>query len=142
MTPAPSRPAADVVHDAISAWNDRAFDQLVSLFHETAEVRSALARGMHGDDVFRGHEGVRLWMASVADNLEFHVEPADLLERPPYVLALAMATGRPQSGGPDVESEWGALFEVTAGRIAFLETHLHHGDALISLGRRLKADGS
>jgi ketosteroid isomerase-like protein len=48
-----------IVREVVSAWNRGDTEAAFLLFHEDAEIRSVLARSLHGDDVFRGLDGVR-----------------------------------------------------------------------------------
>jgi ketosteroid isomerase-like protein len=96
---------------AVDAWNRGDMEALARLFADDVVIHSALARRLHANDEYHGAEGVADWSTSISQSLDFRL-----------VLLIGYASGRARSGGPEVEGEYGAIFQTDGERITYFET--------------------
>ena len=138
ILPAVARRGVDVINAAFAAFNEGDHEATEALFADRVEIHSAIARTLHGDDVFHGRDGTRKWLASISDNLNFRVDVSESLEHRGFVLALATARVASLSGGPEFDQDYGIVARVEEGLIVYFESHLDAAAACASMAEHLR----
>ena len=106
----------EVVRRSFAAFNAREVEDLVGLVDPDAEWLPFRAQleGM----VYRGHEGVRKFVRDLDDDWEaYRIEPVEFQDRGDRVVVIGQVKALGRSGGVDVDTEAGFVFELRAGRI-------------------------
>ena len=106
----------EVVRRSFAAFNAREVQALVGLVDPDAEWLPFRAQleGM----VYRGHEGVREFVRDLDDDWEaYRIEPVEFQDRGDRVVVIGQVQALGRSGGVDVDTEAGFVFELRAGRI-------------------------
>jgi ketosteroid isomerase-like protein len=118
--------------DAFNAGDD---DAWVALWHEDAELHE-LAE-VPDADVYRGHDGIRAWVANVRSSLgDFRFEPRRLAERGETVVVDVAASGTGAGSGVPVEWTTYIVLELRDGKVARGHGFLNREDALEAAGLR------
>lgn len=88
------------------------------------------------DDVYRGHDGMRRYMAQVYDAFEeYRPEVEDLLDVGDQVITLAIEHGRGRGSGAQVEARRTAhVWTMRANRAIRLDLYLDRAKALEAAG--------
>src|SRR5213592_794210 len=109
---------AEIVRQAFEAFSRRDVPALLALSDEEIELRPVTARVAGRREPYRGHEGVRAYMADVARYWqELLTEPEELCEEGDLVVA----TGHVYAWGVGrvIDSPAGWVFRVRNGRLAY-----------------------
>jgi ketosteroid isomerase-like protein len=88
------------------------------------------------DDVYRGHDGVRAYLARVYEAFEdYRPEVEDLLDAGDKVITLAIEHGRGRASGLVAESRRTAhVWTMRAGKAVRLDLYLERSEALRAVG--------
>ena len=107
-----------------------AFDQDIELHPDPA------ADWVGVNDTYRGHDGVRRYMAQVYEAFEdYRPEVEDLLDGGDKVVTLAIEHGRGRSSGAAVEARRTAhVWTMRAGRAIRLDLYLDRAEAFEATG--------
>ena len=98
------------------------------------ELRSAIVGGAEGN-MYRGHEGVRRWMAeSDATWAELRLEAEQFRDLGDDVLMIGRLHARGRESGVEIESPVGWLSTVRAGKIVRSRGYLDPQEALSAAG--------
>lgn len=98
------------------------------------ELRSAIVGGAEGN-TYRGHEGVRKWMAeSDAAWAELRLEAEEFRDLGDDVLIIGRLRAKGRESGAEVESPIAWLFTVRRGRIVHSTGYLDPREALRAAG--------
>ena len=98
------------------------------------ELRSAIVGGAEGN-MYRGHEGVRRWMAeSDATWAELRLEAEEFRDLGDDVLMIGRLHARGRESGVEIESPVGWLSTVRAGKIVRSWGYLDPQEALTAAG--------
>jgi ketosteroid isomerase-like protein len=98
------------------------------------ELRSAIVGGAEGN-TYRGHEGVRRWMAeSDATWAELRLEAEEYRDLGDDVLMIGRLVARGRESGVEIESPIAWLSTVRAGRIVRSRGYLDPREALDAAG--------
>jgi ketosteroid isomerase-like protein len=122
----------DVVRRSFAAFNAREVEDLVGLFDPDAEWLPFRAQleGM----VYRGHEGVREFVRDLDDDwVAYRIEPLEFHDRGDRVAVIGQVQALGRSGGIEVDSEAGFVFELRAGRIGRIVSYSDPAAALEAL---------
>jgi ketosteroid isomerase-like protein len=122
-----------VVRTGIEAWNRRDWDAAMMAFHPEIEWRNA---GVLPDvaDVYRGHEGVRVFWDSWAGSWDdIQLEPEEFIDLGDRVLVLARfrASGRNQI---EVNRPIAQLWTMRDGLIVSFQSYWDRAEALAAAG--------
>ncbi|HZG48308.1 MAG TPA: nuclear transport factor 2 family protein [Thermoleophilaceae bacterium] len=123
-------PHSELVHAAFDAWKRRDLEAVLALCEPDVEVRSLMTEAERA--TYRGHQGVRDWLAAVVDVFpDWRPEPLGVAESGTSAIAPFCVTGTgAASGAPIAQTYWfGARFS-DAGRIAFFGFFRSEADAL------------
>jgi ketosteroid isomerase-like protein len=109
-----------------------AFDQEIELHPDPA------ADWVGVDDVYRGHDGVRRYMAQVYEAFEdYRPEVEDLLDTDDKVITLAIEHGRGRGSGAAVEAHSTAhVWTMRENKAVRLDLYLDRTKALEAVGLR------
>jgi ketosteroid isomerase-like protein len=110
---------------------------LFDAFDEEIELHPDPAADWVGvDDTYRGHHGVRSYMAQVYEAFEeYRPEVEDLLDRGDKVITLAIEHGRGRGSGARVEARRTAhVWTMRAGKAIRLDLFLDRAKALEAAG--------
>jgi uncharacterized protein len=108
----------DIVRRAFEAFSQRDVSALLALADEEMEFFPATARVAGRDEPYRGHDGMRAYMADVARVWqELLIEPEELREEGEVVVV----TGRVYAWGVGrvIDSPAGWVFRVREGRLLY-----------------------
>ena len=139
LLPTEGRGKADIVRRTFERWNRGDRELRTEDMDPEAEVISQLA-----NQVFRGYDGIRRWIADVLDSFdEWGMEIGDCRETDGgrlLVIGRAHLRGRESGVELDVPCAW--LFDFRAGRMFRMEIFLNRVDEALDAatdGRRLEA---
>jgi ketosteroid isomerase-like protein len=100
------------------------------------EFRSAIIGGAEGN-IFRGHEGVREWIAeSDATFAELRLEPEEWRDLGDNVLLIGRLRARGRESGVEIDSAIAWLSTVRGGRVVHSVGYLNPQEALEAAGLR------
>ena len=82
-----------------------------------------------------GHEGVRQYLGSLADDFErVHVEPEELIAVDEHVIVPVRVTGRGRLSGVPVEVDATLLYSLRGGKIVRIRNYGDKAEALEAVG--------
>ena len=117
-----------LVREAIDAYNQRDVDALAALMSPDVELRPPVTE-LWGIE-YRGHEGIRKWMADVEDSfMRARIVPLEFEDRGGLVLALTSFEVKGEESRLEFDSELGLLCEIADGRIVSWRGHFSHAAA-------------
>jgi ketosteroid isomerase-like protein len=131
-----SQENVEIIRRMYERWlrNDAA---LFDAFDEEIELHPDPAADWVGvDEIYRGHDGVRGYMAQVYDAFEdYRPEIEDLLDRGDKVITLAIEHGRGRGSGATVEARRTAhVWTMREGKAIRLDLYLDRAKALEAAG--------
>lgn len=128
-----SQDNVETVRQAHDAFNRRDVERLVSLSDPDC-VWLPFRAQLEGSS-YRGHEGVRRFVADMDDDWEaFRIEPLGFRETGDQVVAIGRVTGRGSGSGVDIDFQGGFVFGVRDGRITHITSYSEPRAALESVG--------
>ena len=129
-----SQENVEVVREALDAVNRRDTEAGLPYIDPEAELQSAIIGGAEGN-TYRGHEGIRDWMAeSDATFEELRVEPEEVRDLGNDVLLIGRLYARGRESGVEVDSATAWLFTLRDGKIVRARGYLNPEEALEAAG--------
>jgi uncharacterized protein len=99
------------------------------------EVVFIQAEELPGAEIYRGHEGVRKWLADLTAAFDdLRAEPEELLDAGDRLVALLRLRGRGRGSGAPFEAHVAHVFEVRAGKIVRWKAYMDRATALRAAG--------
>jgi ketosteroid isomerase-like protein len=124
--------AADVVRAAFERANADDPDGLAALCDEAVEFHDVPE--IPGSTVYRGHDGIRIWLRTVreiSDDLELQIR--GLAERQDAVLVETSAQMSGRASGAEVDWRFWTVWRVRDGLITYYHGHSRREDAVADL---------
>ncbi len=125
--------AADIVRRSFERFNANDVDGALELmdpevqFHDVPEIP--------GSTVYRGHEGIRRWWATVKDPMEeLRFEFVEVTEGTEKLAVLTRAVGRGRGSGAEVDWTFTTVWGVRNGLIYYHQGYTDHAEALQAIG--------
>jgi ketosteroid isomerase-like protein len=120
---------ADVVRASIDAFNRR--DVPALLAHIDPDVEWVPLRAVLEGDVYRGHEGIRRFIADCDEDLEdMQVRMEDATQVGDFVVVNGAIEGRGRGSGNELDLSIGWLMHVTGGRVDYLRAYTDRAEAM------------
>jgi ketosteroid isomerase-like protein len=117
-----------LVREAIDAYNRRDAEGLAALMSPDVDLRPPVTE-LWGI-AYRGHDGIRRWMADVEDSfVHAQIVPIELEDLGGLVLALTTFEVKGGESQLEFDSELGLLCEIADGRIVSWRGHFSHAAA-------------
>jgi ketosteroid isomerase-like protein len=125
--------AADVVRRAFDAFNRRDLDGLLALLHPDVRVHSLLTEP-EGPE-FRGHEGVREWLAAVFEVFpDWSPQVRELRDLGDRTIVMFDALATAAGSGVRIEQTYWQAATVSGGLVTFFGFYRREQDAREALG--------
>lgn len=127
----------EIIRRMYDAWLAQDLDTVFETFDEDIELNpDPEATWVGVGAVYRGHEGMRSYMAAVYEAFEdYRPEVEELIDVGDRVLTLAIEHGRGRGSGAEVESNRTAhLWIMRSGRAVRLDLYLERDRALEATG--------
>jgi uncharacterized protein len=129
-----SQENVEIVRQALDAVNQRDTEAGLPPIDPEVELQSAIIGGAEGN-TYRGHEGLRDWMAeSDATFEELRVEPDEFRDLSDEVLLIGRLYARGLESGVEIDSANAWLFTLRRGRIVRARGYLNPQEALEGAG--------
>ena len=120
---------ADVVRASIEAFNSR--DIAALLERIDPDVEWVPLRAVLEGDVYRGHDGIRRFVADCDDDLEgMHVRMEDAIQVGDFVVVNGAIEGRGRGSGNELDLTLAWLMHVTDGRVDYLRAYTDRAEAM------------
>jgi ketosteroid isomerase-like protein len=125
-----SQENVEVVRQMLDSFNRADVGAVIGTFdkncklHEPPEMPDRLALG------FRGHNGIRDWMANLRDVGGIEFEPISFTTRGDVIFSELIARGRGQASGVPFEWRTFAVVQVRDAKIVRVESFLGRDEAL------------
>jgi ketosteroid isomerase-like protein len=131
-----SKANVEVFKRAFDAINRRDAEALLTELHPEVEWHSAILMAMGGKQtVYRGHEGVREWLADLYETLaEFSAEYPEIRDLGNQAVAIGVVRGRGTASEVEIESPHGTVVEFENGKAICVRTYLDPKEALEAVG--------
>jgi len=125
----------ELVREGFARWNDGDRD---FLFNSAAPDIELLSRfGSLTGEPYRGHEGVREWLADIEQSFErFELWLDDVRDLGEDVLAIGGINMRARGSGLDMNQPMGWVVEFRDGRVARMRFFATPAEALAAVGLR------
>jgi ketosteroid isomerase-like protein len=131
---------ATLVREAFARWEAGDYDLLRDFFlaHSTPDVELCSRLAGVGGETYRGHDGVRAWLADIQENFErFTPWQEQVLDAgPEQVVAVGGISFRSRESGVDMDVPWGWIYEFSGGRLRRMLFYGSPGEALEAAGLR------
>jgi ketosteroid isomerase-like protein len=132
VTPAPAA-VARALFERIAAEDREGVRELLA----PDVVWYGTSGGLDAHRVIRGSEECLDYLQEIEDTWErFEFEIERLIEADETVVVFMLETGRARRGGPDVDNQTAATFQVRDGKIVEVRGYLDRGEALEDAGIR------
>jgi ketosteroid isomerase-like protein len=126
----------EIVRRGFEAYSRRDVDGFLSHLDPEVELRSAIVGGAEGK-VYRGHDGVRKWIADSDESfIELVTDLSEFRDVGDQVLAFGHIRARGRESGLELESPTGWVFAVRDGKLVKAEGFLSTAAALEAVGLR------
>jgi ketosteroid isomerase-like protein len=123
----------ELARGAIRAYNDRDAATLRRLMLPEVDLRPPVS-SLQGR-AYRGHAGIDKWLRDVDESFaEARIEPMDLRDLGPTVVALTTFRVRGRESQVELTSELGLVLEISDGQIASWHGFFSHSEALAAAG--------
>ena len=125
-----SQENVEIVRRMVEAFNRGDVDAVTASFgeqcalHEPAETVGTPRAG------FRGHDGIREWMANLRETAEIQFEPTDFITNGDSVLCEWVGRGLGQAGGVPIEWSTFVVLRLRDGKIEQALAFLSRAEAL------------
>jgi ketosteroid isomerase-like protein len=130
-----SQENVQLVRESFARWNDGGYDFFVRCTAPDIELLSRFGR-LTGEP-YRGHEGVRDWVADIQQTFErFDLWLDEVRDLGDAVLAIGGIHMRSRGSGIDMEEPLGWVFEFREARVARMRFYAPPADALEAVGLR------
>jgi ketosteroid isomerase-like protein len=129
-----------LVREAFARWEVGDYDLLRDFFlaNTTPDVELCSRLAGVGGETYRGHDGVRAWLADIQENFErFTPWQEQVLEAgADRVVAVGGIDFRSRESGVDMNVPWGWIYEFTGRRLRRMLFYGSPGEALEAAGLR------
>jgi uncharacterized protein len=131
-----SQRPVEILRAGFDAFNRGDYDSWLEAFSEDVAVHDLAETPDTG--VFRGHAGVRAWLAKLQEAWgdEFRFEPRSFTEGDGVVVADVHASATGIGGGVPIEMSLHLAFRLRDGEIVWTQGFLNRGAALEAVGLR------
>ena len=129
-----SQENVDLVRRMFDAFNRGDVDAVVATFGEGCLVEEPLEMPDSPSLGFRGHDGIREWMANLRGVAGVRFEPRSFITGGDVVVSDLASHGRGQGSGAPVEWTTFAVLQLCGGKIARARAFLSRDDALAAAG--------
>jgi ketosteroid isomerase-like protein len=128
-----SQENVELVREGFARWNEGDYD---FFFDDTASDIELFSRfGSLTGEPYRGHRGVREWLADIQQSFErFDLWLDDVRDLGDDVLALGGIELRARGSGLDMTEPMGWVFEFRDGRVARMRFYASPAEALEAVG--------
>ena len=124
-----------VARATMEAFQRRDVEALLARWHEDAEWRPAISPGGLEGTTYTGHEGVRCWLAELAESWEiFDVIEARFEAVGDRVVVLARVHARGSASGAEIDAPLAQVWEFDDGKVRRLSAFGTHAEALEAVG--------
>jgi ketosteroid isomerase-like protein len=121
--------AAEIVRLCIQRFNADDIEGFLELFD--AEMEFHDVPEIPGSTVYRGHEGMRRWWATVKEPLEeLRFELGEVTEGAERIAVVTRAVGRGRGSGAEVDWTFTTVWGFRDGLISYHHGYADHDDAL------------
>jgi ketosteroid isomerase-like protein len=128
-----SRENVELVQEGFARWNDGDFGFFLDNAAPDIELLSRF--GSLTGEPYRGHAGVRQWLAEIQQNFErFELWLDEAVDLGDAVLAIGGVDVRARGSGIDIKEPMGWVVEFREGRVARLRFYSPPGDARRAVG--------
>ena len=125
----------EVARATMEAFERRDVDAIVARWHPDAEWRPAISPGGLEGTTYVGPEGVRRWIAELAESWEtFEITDPTFEEVGDRVVMLARVHARGSSSGVEIDAPLSQVWEIEGGEVRRLTGFLSHVEALEAVG--------
>jgi ketosteroid isomerase-like protein len=130
-----SQENVELVRQGFARWNEGDYD---FFFNSAAPDIELLSRfGSLTGEPYRGHEGVREWLADIQQSFErFDLWLDDVRDLGDEVLAIGGLNLRARGSGLDMKEPMGWVLEFRDGRVARMRFYARPAEALEAVGLR------
>jgi uncharacterized protein len=123
-------PNAELVREAFERWNAGDKESLLDNIDPAVEIHVASAEAF-GREPYRGHDGYREWLATMADSFDhWEVRPTVFHERGDTVVLLGTMHLRGRLSGVQLDQETGWLVRLRGDKMWYFQAFLNHKEAL------------
>ena len=123
----------ELVRQGFARWNEGDYDFFLNLAAPDIELHSRF--GSLTGEPYRGHEGVREWLADIRQSFErFELWLDDLRDLGDEVLAIGGINMRARGSGLDLKEPMGWVLEFRGGRVARMRFYAAPAEALEAVG--------
>jgi ketosteroid isomerase-like protein len=121
----------ELVRRAFARWNAGDHEVPVDEVHPEAEIRTVIG-GAFSAEPFRGHDGVREWLAGLDENFDrWELEVHEIREAgDDGVVALGRIRARGRGSGVELDQPVGWFIRVRDGKFWRLNSFFTHEEAL------------
>ena len=128
-----SQENVELVREGFARWNEGDYEFLISAATPDVELHSRF--GNLTGESYRGHAGVRKWLADIQQSFErFDLWLDDIRDLGDDVLAIGGLDLRARGSGLDMKQPMGWVFEIRDGRLARMHFYAQPGEALEAVG--------
>ncbi len=118
----------------VDAFNRGDVEAVVAAFDEDCEITEPPEMPDSPATGYRGHAGIRAWMANLRGVAGAGFEPRHFEPRGDSLLCELVSTGLGQASGVPVEWMTYAVFEMRGGKIARIRVFLSRAEAIEAVG--------
>jgi len=131
-----SQENVEIVRRGFEAYSRRDVDGFLSYLDAAFELHSAIIGGAEGK-VYRGHNGVREWLADSDESFDdLRIESTEFRDLGDRVLVLGRIRARGRESGLELDSPTGWVCTVRDGKLVTAEGFLSRAEALEAVGLR------
>jgi uncharacterized protein len=124
----------EIVRKAAGAVNRRDTEAMLPYADPEVEVQSAIIGGAEGN-TYRGHDGVRRWIAESDDTFEeLQIEVEEWRDLGEDVLVIGRLWARGRESGVEIDSPIAWLMTLRGGKVVRARGYLHVQEALQAAG--------
>jgi ketosteroid isomerase-like protein len=134
-----SQESIELVRSAFAAWNTKEVRAFAELTSEDVTWLEVSGRPEGDGAELHGRDRMRRSLESLFEAWEsYHIEVERLEAVGDRVLALVCETARGRASGVEVDSRWGYLISVEAGRITRVEAYRNAQQAVRAAGAAVR----
>ena len=126
-----SQENVEVVRDMLDAFNRDDLEAVIASYEEGCEIVEPPEMPVLG---YRGHQGVREWMANPGGTAQAEFKPRAFTATGDLVLCELVSRGLGQASGAPIEWTTFAVVRVRTGKIAQVRVFLSREQALDAVG--------
>ncbi len=130
--------AAEIVRLGFERLNAGDLEGFLELAHPEIELHDVPE--IPGSTVYRGHEGIRRWWATVTEPMEeLQFEFGEVTEGGDRIAVVTHAVGQGRGSGAEVDWTFTTVWGFRDGLISYHQGYSDHGDALRAIGLATKS---